>query len=298
MERMRDSTISREPAPPAGPVADITRIVWGLFFLGAAVFNAVVTIPSARGVLRAFADLSWPGAAGLVRGVLLPYAGTVIGLVVVFEAVVGGMILSRGAVARRGLWAATGWLLLLVPFLGVYAIANVVLAVSMLPLLSRLYQRSLHGVLGRRPVASRWTVFGLEVFVGANAIFGGVALIRDGFGMPLSWLERTWFDSWVIPGILLLTIVAFPMLGAAWAMLRRRARAPQAAVAVGGLLVGWIIGQMTMVRYFFLQPILLLFGLAIAGLGVLLLTTKRQEAVPAARRSFGTNLKGTTPAVP
>jgi len=269
----------------AGTTTNAYRIVWGLFFLGAAAFNAAVTIPSARSVLRAFADLSWPGAEALVRGVLLPHAAAVIGLVVVFEVVVGAMLLSRSIAATVGLWLATGWLLTLAPFLGVYAGVNVVLAVSMLPLMSRRYDRSLRDMLGgsRHPERLRWTLIALTLFVAANALYGGIGLVGSGLGMPLSWLEGTWFDSWVIPGILLLAIVALPMLAAAWAMWRRWPRASEVTIGAGALLAGWIVGQMSMVRYFFLQPVLLLLGVAIAGLAFMAFTGKR-KAPRAARR--------------
>ena len=281
-----DGSAERETLPKARRVASAVRIVWGLFFLAAAVFNAAVTIPSARSVLRAFADLSWPGAETLVREVLLPYAAAVIGLVVIFEVVVGAMLLSRGIAAALGLWLATGWLLVLVPFLGAYAGANVLLAVSMLPLLSRRHERSLRDMLGgtRHPEGLRWTLIALAMFVAANALYGGIGLISGGLGMPLSWLERTWFDSWVIPGILLLAIVAVPMLVASWATWHRWPRAPEITIGAGALLAGWIVGQMSMVRYFFLQPLLLLLGLAIAGLGFLAFTGRRRKAPRAARR--------------
>lgn len=272
--------------PSGGRTTNAYRIMWGLFFLGAAVFNAVVTIPSARSVLRAFADLSWPGAETLVRELLLPNAAAVIGLVVIFEAAVGAMILARGLSATLGLWLATGWLLVLVPFLGVYAVANVVLAVSMLPLLGRRCERSLRDVLGlrRHLEALRWTLLVSTLLVAANALYGGIGLIASGLGMPLSWLEGTWFDSWVIPGVLLLAIVALPMLAAAWAMWRRWNRGAEVAMLAGAELAGWILGQMSMVRYFFLQPVLLLLGLAITGLGFLSFTGKRRKAPGAARR--------------
>jgi hypothetical protein len=269
-----EASTGRRMLPPAGRPAEAYRIVWGLFFLAAAVFNAVVTIPAARDVLRAFADLAWPGIEMLVRELMLPVAASVIGMVVAFEAVVGALILSRGSRVRWGLWASLVWLVALIPFLGAYGLGNLVLASTVLVLLRRRYDRSLRDVLfplRRRPSrVVRPLAISLCLFTGASAVYGGVELLRDGFGLPTSWLEGTWFGTWTIPGVLLVAFVAVPMLVAA-GMLWRRAFGAEAAMVAGAMLAGWIIGQMAMVRYFFLQPVMLLVGLAVAGLAYLAL---------------------------
>ena len=40
---------------PAGRLVNVTRIAWGVFFLGSAVFNALITAPNAAGGLKASA---------------------------------------------------------------------------------------------------------------------------------------------------------------------------------------------------------------------------------------------------
>lgn len=268
-----EASTERRTLPQAGRPAEAYRIVWGLFFLAAAVFNAVVVIPAARDVLRAFADLTWPGIEALVRELMLPVAASVVGAVVAFEAVVGALILSRGSKVRWGLWASLVWLVALIPFLGAYGLANLVLAATVLVLLRRRYDRSLRDVLfpRRRPPSRVVRPLAIScLFTGASAVYGGVELIRDGFGLPTSWLDGTWFGTWTFPGVLLLAFVAAPMLVAA-GMLWRRAFGAEAAMVAGAMLAGWIIGQMAVVRYFFLQPVMLLVGLAVAGLGYLAL---------------------------
>jgi len=82
--------------------------------------------------------------------------------------------------------------------------------------------RSLPGTTrgaSRIPVAERhswpaWILAAMLLLVGAAAIFGGISLVRDGFGMPLSWLHQTPFTSWALPGIALLIGVAVPQLTA------------------------------------------------------------------------------------
>jgi len=58
-------------------------------------------------------------------------------------------------------------------------------------------------------------LIGTETVIGANAVYGGVGLIRDGLGMPSEWLEPTPFGSWVLPGVFLLAVIAVPMFAAA-----------------------------------------------------------------------------------
>src|SRR5215472_17202656 len=66
-----------------------------------------------------------------------------------------------------------------------------------------------HPAAGRIPVAERrswpaWILGGMFLLVGAAGVSGGVSLVRDGFGMPLSWLNQTPFTGWALPGIALL----------------------------------------------------------------------------------------------
>lgn len=103
----------------------------------------------------------------------------------------------------------------------------------------------------------------VTLLVTLNAIYGGVGLIVNGMGMPDSWLQRTPFDSWLLPGLALLVTVALPQGVGAVVALRRHPRAATVGLVVGVALVLWILVQLLVLRrYFFLQPV-------IAGLGVL-----------------------------
>jgi hypothetical protein len=118
----------------------------------------------------------------------------------------------------------------------------------------------------RPPAAARhgwhpWALAGLDGLTGAAAVYGGAALIRDGFGVPDGWLAGTPLTGWVLPGVALLIGVAVPQLTAA-ALIGAGARPGLAAgYLVGLLLVAWIAVQLLILRrYFFLQPV-------IAGIG-------------------------------
>ena len=133
----------------------------------------------------------------------------------------------------------------------------------------------LHGLAGAAPGASAalrplvaarrgwhpWALAGLEGLTGAAALYGGIGLIRDGFGMPDGWLAGTPLTGWVLPGMALLIGVAVPQFAAA-ALIAAGARPGLAAGFLAGLLlVAWIAMQLLILRhYFFLQP-------AVAGIG-------------------------------
>ena len=114
---------------------------------------------------------------------------------------------------------------------------------------------------------ARWLLIGLELIIGASAVYGGVGLMLGGLGMPVEWLEGTPFDSWVLPGAFLLAVVSAPMLLAATGELAHRRWAYAASLAAGALQVGWILVQLAILqRYFFLQPVMAGAGVLVVGL--------------------------------
>jgi hypothetical protein len=142
--------------------------------------------------------------------------------------------------------------------------------------------RSLHP---SHQVATRpLPLFGLMaslVLLGVAAIYGGGALVVDPSGtslqLPLTYLDGSPFRDYLIPGIILLLVLGVAPLVAAVALwLRPRWGAAAGlehvlhqhwawglAVAVGCALIIWIAVQLTMVPYFFLQPLMLAWGLLI-----------------------------------
>jgi hypothetical protein len=126
------------------------------------------------------------------------------------------------------------------------------------------------GTTVRRPVSSvrqvgRILLVAVELLVAVGAIFGGIGLIaNNAIGMLPEWLEGTPFDSWTVPGVLLLLVVALPMSVAAVAELRRSRWAYAAAVAAGMAQIGWIGAQWLIIgKYFYLQPVMLTAGVAV-----------------------------------
>ncbi len=277
-------------------VANGYRIGWGLFFVASAVFNAVVTLPNSEKVLEAFEALSVPGADALIRA-LMPFAAGLIASVVVMEAVVGALILSKGNRARLGLAASIAWIVGLVPFLSWYGAVNLALALSLIPVLGREYNKSLYDMTlghlgGKRPgVVAGYATLAVTSLMAFAGFFGGVALMTNDDFVPGGYLEKTPFSSWVIPGALLIAFVALPMLAAAAILALRRSASGFAATAAGASLAGWIVGQLAVLDYgMVLQPVMLLAGVGIAGMGLLIHARtgeKRWELAVALDRYLG-----------
>jgi len=112
-----------------------------------------------------------------------------------------------------------------------------------------------------------WVLAAVAVLTGSLAVLGGVQMIRDGFGMPPRWLSGTPLTSWALPGVLLLAGVALPQLAAAAMIVTRRRVALAGGYLAGLILVGWIVVQVVVLqRFFFLQPVIAVLGLAETGL--------------------------------
>ncbi|HEX6932732.1 MAG TPA: hypothetical protein VF162_11350 [Streptosporangiaceae bacterium] len=127
-----------------------------------------------------------------------------------------------------------------------------------------------------------WLLTGIALFLTAGAIFGGTQLVRDGFGMPLSWLGHTPFTSWTLPGLALLIGVAVPQLTAALLIATAHRLALVASYLAGIALIAWIAIQLLVLqRYFFLQPVIVGFGVA----EILLASAWQRMARPRARRA-------------
>ena len=60
--------------------------------------------------------------------------------------------------------------------------------------------------------AVRVGLIGIEALVSVVALYGGIGLIAgNALKMRDDWLDGTPFTSWVLPGVLLLIVVAVPM---------------------------------------------------------------------------------------
>jgi hypothetical protein len=115
-----------------------------------------------------------------------------------------------------------------------------------------------------------------DVFTAMTAVGGGIALVvgLEGDRFPLAWLAGTPFSSYVIPGLILAVAVGGSAAVAAAATLRSLPAGAIASVAAGTIMLGWIIGELHLLK----QPVApslseafyFAVGLTMAGLGLAL----------------------------
>lgn len=122
----------------------------------------------------------------------------------------------------------------------------------------------------------------LDVLVALTAVTGGVVLIAQPHGagswLPVTMLDPTPFTTFFIPGLLLLTAVGGGALTATLAEILGRRRAPLLSAGAGGVLLGWMIGEITLLRTFEpLQIFYLVVALAQITLGIRALGAERAE---------------------
>ena len=111
----------------------------------------------------------------------------------------------------------------------------------------------------------------LEIILVIGAGAGGIALMArpdSGLGMGVASLSRSPFSSFLIPGIILFVANCLLPLAVVVLTLRRWRWAYLGHVAVGGVLLVWIIVEMLWIAYSWLQPTFLVWALAILGLGI------------------------------
>ena len=87
----------------------------------------------------------------------------------------------------------------------------------------------------------------LQTFVGIGAVVGGLGLSLDpsggSLGLPRELLEQTPFETFLVPGIVLLAVNGLGSLAGAVASFTRRRYSGEVAIALGCFLVAWILIQ-------------------------------------------------------
>ena len=111
----------------------------------------------------------------------------------------------------------------------------------------------------------------LQALIGIGALPAGFALITDpsgaSLGMPLEWLDGSPFPSFLIPGLFLFFVNGVAQVIAAVLSWRQHRLAGLFGIGLGTLLIGWIIIQMMIVDFSWLQPTYLAFGAIESWLG-------------------------------
>jgi hypothetical protein len=137
----------------------------------------------------------------------------------------------------------------------------------------------------RRP-AGVWILLVLLVIQGLGGLGGGLSLAIKPDGsimkMPLSYLDGSPFPDFLVPGLILFLVLGVLPLVAAAGLWLRRTWGWYAAFAVGCGLMIWILVEITIIPFSWLQPV---FGVV----GVLIFAVAALKSV---RRCYGVALPG------
>jgi hypothetical protein len=137
----------------------------------------------------------------------------------------------------------------------------------------------------RRP-AGVWILLILLVIQGLGGLAGGLSLTLKPDGsimkMPLAYLDGSPFSDFLIPGLILLLVLGVLPLVAAMGLWMRHTWAWYAAFAVGCGLMIWILVEIMIIPFSWLQP---MFGV----IGVLIFAVAALKSV---RRCYGVALPG------
>ena len=119
---------------------NVWRGIVGFFYLAAALFNGFYTIPRAEEAIDTYADEAWFSVVGDLLRDAASNPELFIGLVVVFEIVVGVLILSKEEYVTAGIWLSLAWVTSILLFLQwPYFLVNLALFVGQGAVLLRRY---------------------------------------------------------------------------------------------------------------------------------------------------------------
>jgi len=90
----------------------------------------------------------------------------------------------------------------------------------------------------------RWLLEVILAVLGIQAFYGGIQLMRDAFAFPVDWLDPLPFDSWVIPGLLLMALIGVPAFGLLGLHVADNRYADPLTVAFGCGIMAWILVQL------------------------------------------------------
>lgn len=109
----------------------------------------------------------------------------------------------------------------------------------------------------------RWLLEVVLAILGIQALYGGIQLIRDAFAFPVEWLEPLPFDSWVVPGLLLMLLIGVPSFALLGMYVAGNKAADRLTIYFGIGVMAWIVVQLFFIPFTFLQPLVFVLGLTL-----------------------------------
>ncbi|MDD9941747.1 MAG: hypothetical protein OXU20_11945 [Myxococcales bacterium] len=110
----------------------------------------------------------------------------------------------------------------------------------------------LHMMGGPTREPGGWLV-SLSTIVALSAVIGGIELVLAPGGstyVSAELLRQTPFETFLVPGLLLLATVGVTAMASAVLLVRRSPVALDAAMLAGGMIVGWIMAELAVTRTF------------------------------------------------
>jgi len=132
----------------------------------------------------------------------------------------------------------------------------------------------------------RAALVALDGFTALTAIGGGIALAAgvEGDRFPVELLAGTPFSSYVAPGLILAVVVGGSAAAATAATLRSLRRGARVSTLAGGILMGWIVGEVAILQApearSLVEAMYSGIGLLMVGLGIVGWRLERPRRLP------------------
>ena len=108
----------------------------------------------------------------------------------------------------------------------------------------------------------------LELVTAANAVGGGIYGLSGAEGVPPEWLDGSPFETYLIPSLVLLVCVGGSMALAAAALLTHHRHAAGISIGAGVILLVWLVIEVLIIPFSWLQPTFLIVAVAVILLGL------------------------------
>jgi len=119
-------------------------------------------------------------------------------------------------------------------------------------------------------------LMGLVLFQGLSGLAGGIGLVLDPSGqsvqIPIEWLQGSPFDSYLIPGLVLLIVLGFYPLYLFYGLIKKSSWVWPGTLFLGMALLIWIFVEILVVGYHAEPPLQLIYGMLGLFISVLALT--------------------------